>query len=600
MIKKIIWVVITFLISNNIYGQVGINTDKPAALSGLHVSERMNPASADPDKFNGIIIQRYTEAQRDTELTPNMTLLQNSMLIFNTTEDCYNYWNQAEQEWKSLCGKLGKSQFNFDCGSVKVNGTYIEGKELVASNFLTIPVTVTKAGEYVIMANTSNGYSFFLSGTFLNTGSYTLQVPGQGKPIAVQTDNLAFNANGIDFNCNPPVTVDVLSAAGTYTMSCGRAVANGVYKVGIPLTAANTITLPVNVTALGSYDITSNTVDGISFSASGTFTAIGNQNVTLSGTGTPSSTKVKSITITSNSQGGVSTTCNVEVIVVIPLKTIVHVSKNLDYGFAAGQKAAFNLLNSDANFGTSATSIVKAEGFQHKMITSDGALISELNASVKPDIIIIAVHYIISAAERTALTNYLNNGGVLILMTDAANGTAEINPHLNLLRDVFATPSITSSPIYSAGAVYPLVNQNDEILNGPFGDIRGKFWGEDSSSSIMMKDIPASAVSIFAGASAINSTTTNNGVTMFKHNSLNLFWIGDGGFLANFYANGEYPGFVVQPFVTDANNFPLPKNYGYAGNGFTAGSLPVYNSVLFANLMAWALERAEFNGINTQ
>ncbi|MPT30979.1 MAG: hypothetical protein E2600_04785, partial [Chryseobacterium sp.] len=299
--------ILMFLTSINIYGQVGINTDKPNAYAGLHISERMDPASANPDKYSGIIIQRYTEAQRDAQLTPNMGASQNSLLIYNTTEDCYNYWNNVEQEWKSLCGKLGKSQFTFDCTALQVKGTYVEGRELTASNYLSIPVTVTKAGEYTFLATTANGYSFFASGTFLNTGSYTIQAAGQGTPVAVQTDNLSINANGTDVTCTPARTVTVLSAAGTYTMSCGSATVNGVYKVGVALTASNTITLPVNVTSLGSYTVTTNTVDGISFSGSGTFTATGDQNITLNGTGTPSSTTTKTLTITSDSQGGVST-----------------------------------------------------------------------------------------------------------------------------------------------------------------------------------------------------------------------------------------------------------------------------------------------------
>nr|WP_314498767.1 hypothetical protein [uncultured Chryseobacterium sp.] len=588
------------LININIFGQVGINTDKPAQYSGLHISERIDPSSANPDKYSGVLIQRYTEAQRDGQLTPNMNNAQNSMLIYNTTEDCYNYWNNIEQEWKSLCGQLGKSQFTFDCAGIELRGTYVEGRELTASNYLSIPVTVTKAGEYTFLATTTNGYSFFVTGTFLNTGSYTIQAVAQGTPSVVQTDNLEINANGLDVICTPTKTVTVLSAAGTYTMSCSRATVNGVYKVGTALTANNTITLPMNVTTLGSYTITTNTVDGISFSASGTFTAAGVQNITLHGTGTPSSTSTKVLTITSDSQGAVSTTCNVNIIVAVPVKKIVHVSYNSDYGFAAGQKAAYNLLNSPQNFGTLATSLVKTEGFTHVNVTSAGGLLTQLNAVEKPDIVIIAVHYIINAAERTALVNYLNQGGVLILMTDNANGSGEVTPHVNVLRDVFASPAITYSTIYSAGAVYPMINQNDKILNGPFGDIRGKHWGEDSSSTIMLQNVPSSAITAYSGGSAINSTTTNNGVTMFKHNSLNLFWIGDGGFLANFYANGEYPGFTVQPFVTDSNNFPLLKNYGFAGNGYSAGSLQVYNSVLFANVMAWAIEQAEFQGINTQ
>jgi hypothetical protein len=143
-------------------------------------------------------------------------------------------------------------------------------------------------------------------------------------------------------------------------MSCGSAIVNGVYKVGTALTGSNTITLPVNVTSLGSYTVTTNTVDGISFSGSGTFTATGNQNITLNGTGTPNSTSTKTLTITSDSQGGISTSCNVNVIVVIPSKRS-YISEMKQFMDTALLQVLQSLMDSPTNFGTSASSIVKAE-----------------------------------------------------------------------------------------------------------------------------------------------------------------------------------------------------------------------------------------------
>lgn len=70
--------------------------------------------------------------------------------------------------------------------------------------------------------------------------------------------------------------------------SCTNAVVNGTYTAGISLIAANTISIKVMVTAIGSYSISSNTVNGISFSASGIFTATGEQTIHLLGTGIPS------------------------------------------------------------------------------------------------------------------------------------------------------------------------------------------------------------------------------------------------------------------------------------------------------------------------
>lgn len=61
--KKYILLLMSFFCLSLNFAQVGINTDKPALYAGLHISERMDPASTTPDKYNGIIIPRYTEDQ---------------------------------------------------------------------------------------------------------------------------------------------------------------------------------------------------------------------------------------------------------------------------------------------------------------------------------------------------------------------------------------------------------------------------------------------------------------------------------------------------------------------------------------------------------
>ncbi len=599
------------LISSFMFGQVGINTDEPNSNTLLHVSERVKNTDSDSNNLlKGILIPRLTESERDklTYEDPSATskvlklfATDNSLMIYNITEDCYNYWNYLEQEWKSLCGKLGKSTFTFDCSAIVVKGTYIKGKELTSSNYLSIPVTVTKPGEYTITVTTKNGYNFTTSGTFLQVGSYSVQVTGQGTPIAVQKDNLFINANGVDISCTPTITVNVLSASGTYTLSCGSAVVNGVYKVGTILTSSNTITLPVNVTTLGSYTITSNTVNGISFSASGTFTSTGSQNITLSGLGTPSSTTKTILTLTSDSQGGVSTTCSVVVVIVIPKKIMLHIGNETIYGYSAYTGPSRQLLDSSTNFGVTTASTVKAEGYTHISLganPSDAALLSALNN--KPDIVLIGFdNSSLTTTQSQYLLDYLNKKGIVIAFQDRADS----NVSLNFLRAMLSNPSLTITTGGTAGSVYPFTNVNDAVLNGSFGDIRSKYWGEDASNTVC---IPLSTPGItpYSYAQPINSTTTYSGITSFRHNSLNLIWFGDGGFLSNENANGnQYTSNTIEPFVAPSSGGykPVAKSvYGYAGNGYAAGSMQVQNSILFANVMAWALDKSEHDGINTK
>jgi hypothetical protein len=83
--------------------------------------------------------------------------------------------------------------------------------------------------------------------------------------------------------------------------SCTGAVLSGTYKADTALTSANTVSITVTVTTVGPYSISTDTVNGISFSKKDTFTLVGPQNVVLTGTGTPVAADTANFTITSGS-----------------------------------------------------------------------------------------------------------------------------------------------------------------------------------------------------------------------------------------------------------------------------------------------------------
>lgn len=572
-------------------GAVGINTTLPNSNSVLDVVSGNNN--------KGVLIPRLTEAQRNA-ITINLAK-DDGLTIYNTTEDCFNYWSLADNEWKSVCGQMGKAVFTVDCSSSKAMGSYVKGKELTNSNYLSIAVNITKVGNYAISGTTTNGYNFYGTGVFLNTGVQTIQIPGQGIPLNIQTDNITLEANGAEVSCSPAISISVLSPAATYTMSCGSATVSGVYKVGTALAVSNTITLPVNVSALGSYTITTNTVDGISFNASGTFTATGNQNITLQGMGTPTSTTLKTMTITSDSKGGVSTTCTVNVIVVVPKKKLLAIGtapNGCGYN-VSGTSPSGMVTKAAANFGTLANSIVKYEGWDQIIDGTDSPNATQLTSwttGANPvDIIVIGYAWGMNAAEAQVLKNYLIKGGVIIAYSESNSGMQ------NLFRNVF-DGSVNTGSVNSAGAVYKLPLTNDEILNGPFGDIRGLQWGEDASSTTYATGLPSSEITVYSGDTNISTASpsgTVGRVTAFKHNTLNFIWAGDGGFNSQCgTVASPNTSDTICPFYADTNYKPIAKpNYG---NGATAYKMNVYNSIFYANALAWAIKKAEFSGINTQ
>jgi hypothetical protein len=79
----------------------------------------------------------------------------------------------------------------------------------------------------------------------------------------------------------------------------------GTYTKATALSSTNKVTIDVNVTAIGTYSITTTPTNGMTFSASGAFTTTGVQTVTLTGSGTPANSGAISIPVTAG-----TTSCN--------------------------------------------------------------------------------------------------------------------------------------------------------------------------------------------------------------------------------------------------------------------------------------------------
>lgn len=129
-------------------------------------------------------------------------------------------------------------------------------------------------GEFIVNITSIN--EELITGTFsgaaLKNGQDTVQViTGLFKSV-LKDDNSAPTSSGVlgdnNGNCQP-VTI------------------NGVYKQGIIMNPGNTIVVEVTVAVAGTYHIYTDVVNGVSFSASGTFAQAGTQTVTLTGAGIP-------------------------------------------------------------------------------------------------------------------------------------------------------------------------------------------------------------------------------------------------------------------------------------------------------------------------
>jgi hypothetical protein len=175
------------------------------------------------------------------------------------------------------------------CTGAVLNGTYMETLPLTPANTVTLQVSVTTPGTYNISTTNLNGVSFSGSGV-LAVGSTSVTLSGSGTPTAAGTFN--YPATGSGSTCSFSVTFDPLAAPATYTLvgapgGCTGATLGGTFTVGVDANPSNTVQVTANVTTPGSYSITTPTVNGISYTASGVFVNAGNNPVTLYATGIP-------------------------------------------------------------------------------------------------------------------------------------------------------------------------------------------------------------------------------------------------------------------------------------------------------------------------
>ncbi|MDR1738584.1 MAG: hypothetical protein LBR66_07215 [Candidatus Symbiothrix sp.] len=575
------------------------------------------------------------------------------LMVYNLTEDENEDFSQGIYYWDGgawipLQKGQGNAIFDMDCtpDGWQVQGQYIEGKELTTANSIRLKLNVTRKGVYSILLESNNGYYFTASGIFNDLGTYHIYALGQGTPIDVATDTLVVTTPNDNTPCTD-IEVKVMPATATYTFSCSQSKVRGVYKLNVPLDNTNYIDLSVNVSNTGSYEIKTNEVDGISFYASGEFTTTGSHTVKLMGSGSPYNTKVKTMTITGNSISG-AFSCTINVVACLRKKKYLALGAYA-YGYTLGPNTSTNTGISDTggspvwkmvtdthNFGALEESTFKIEevkaenwiGYANNtypytysstygsvsiIAASEGlynipyATLEYYLFTEKPDIVFIGYYNSLDAGEAKwkLLRKYLDAGGIIIANIQLASAAR------SMINGIFGLPYVGFHQCTID--VMPLTgNLDDPVINGPFGNLSsGKYWGGDVSDVGALKNIPLDQFYVYSSGWRVSPAPLDASdnpisvgpqigeVTMCRHKSLNFFWCGEAAWYASVLNNtpaAPYATLTWSPFMYDPsnNNAPVTKpQHGAPGYLF-----PVDNAILFANLFAWALTEAEFNGIN--
>jgi hypothetical protein len=143
----------------------------------------------------------------------------------------------------------------------------------------------SEASKAIYKATQLNG-EFTVNVTTINNS----EIEGTFSGTAKDSSGKATNINNGKFKASFSAVVTAPTSKGVLGDSLGNCMpvdTNGVYKEGVAMTAENTVQVQVTVTEPGTYSISTPSVNGIMFSASGTFTQVGVQNVILQASGTP-------------------------------------------------------------------------------------------------------------------------------------------------------------------------------------------------------------------------------------------------------------------------------------------------------------------------
>lgn len=533
------------------------------------------------------------------------------LMVYNTDTNCVHVWNGTE--FKSICGDMGKAEVIVDCTNIKVypdvgkpapelipDKCYREGISLNSDHYITVPVTCTKAGTYTISVSTGNGYSFFADGTYLEVGDYTIKLEGQGAPqVGSPSTNpnsywddlsLKFNDEAIT-SCAEDLRERIVvypaeAAASFEAIDCKQDITvNGTYVPGTELTGSNTLVLKLTNVTQGAYSFQA-TGNGMTFSRTGTFTAGATEaTIVLTGSGKPTNPGVTTLALVNNydKTNPIQLCTGISIIVAYPAMKIMGLGGGIyQPASALTTENSRRFIQSANNFGILPTSTVASQGFTlfDGGYSVDATLAYYIN-NQKPDIIIISYAYAsVSTATLDALTNFVNNGGVII-----AGCQNELQ--YRLARRIWGNSNMYAADygdIYYHPFVAPAdfstynIAADDPVYYGPFSGangLEGRAWGEDvvDGWSFTPNNFPSDAI--------VYSAQTVSGVTYLsaiRHPSKGFFVIGDAGWLAG---NATDTSTTIYPFALDSNYRPRGKTY-------TGGT--VYNSEFFGNVMAWAID----------
>ncbi|MDU1904366.1 MAG: hypothetical protein E6772_06225 [Dysgonomonas sp.] len=230
-----------------------------------------------------------------------------------------NFWDG--EQWLTVSETQKKAVFTFNCNKIRLHGRYFRLSPLTSDNYIILPITVTKKGDYTIIASTNNGYYFQATGVFNSPGEYEVKLDGMGTPANIGDNLLNFTNNGeqIQSDCNYKITVQ--SSVLTYRIiDCDNIKVMGDYRTRQETNAFNNfIEIPVEIVIDGTTTWETEKINGVKFVAKQAFTAPGETVLVAKAEGVPA--KSGKYTYRIITDGAIRNQCSFEIEVTSTLGT---------------------------------------------------------------------------------------------------------------------------------------------------------------------------------------------------------------------------------------------------------------------------------------
>jgi hypothetical protein len=321
------------------------------------------------------------------------------------------------------------------------------------------------------------------------------------KCLEVNTEN---SINWISL-CPPVINGSTNGSSNGNGLNC-TAGENGTLVFNQPVSGVEQI-ISLNFDKLGTYDITTDTVNGVYFSAQGNITSLGNQNINLVASGTPIQGGQNTYTLntTPNCSFTRSTT-----------GTSLRLLSLASYSVGTTQHTQFFAqMNNAAYYGNSGI-YNKISSYTYDVQASitfiDALSVQQLLNQYD----VISVGYQnMTAPQATKIKQYVDQGGLLLALYDSGIG-AELNA-------AFTGQPATTIP----GGQSSVTSNNNDILNGYFGDGRNTtITGAGSYGQFLSADIPS-------GSTVLATNGSDYGIwTLESGNGRAVFFWDEGAFRA--------------------------------------------------------------------